>query len=216
MRHTAARLVRHALEQLGVRYTFGIPGVHTIELYDELRSSEQIEPVLVTHEGAGAFMADAISRVGGDIGTLMVVPAAGLTHAMSGVGEAFLDGIPMLVISGGIRTDVTQRFQLHDVDQQALMAPLTKATFKIERHEDVVATVYEAYRIATSGEPGPVYIEVPANLQLFRGEVAEMPAFEHGPQRPELGSGPAGGCRHFIAGGKTPRHIRWLGRASCR
>jgi acetolactate synthase-1/2/3 large subunit len=181
MRITAARAVRHALEQLGVRYTFGIPGVHTIELYDELQSSQQIAPVLVTHEGSGAFMADAISRLGDSIGTLLVVPAAGLTHAMSGVGEAFLDGIPMLVISGGVRSDVEQHYQLHDVDQQALMATLTKATFKIAHQDEVVETVYEAYRVATSGEPGPVYIEVPANLQLFSGEVKDLPAFVPAP-----------------------------------
>ena len=119
MKLTAARLVRHALESIGVEYTFGIPGVHNIELYDELRSSETISPVLVTHEAGAAFMADAIGRIGDSIGALAIVPAAGITHAMSGVGEAYLDGIPMLIISGGIRTDMAQSFQLHDVDQQA-------------------------------------------------------------------------------------------------
>jgi acetolactate synthase-1/2/3 large subunit len=175
MRYTAAALVRHALEQVGVRYTFGIPGVHNIELYDELRGSESILPVLVTHEGGGAFMADAISRATDSIGVLAIVPAAGITHAMSGIGEAFLDGVPMLVISGGIRTDMEQSFQLHDVDQQALMAPLTKATYKIERYEDAIPTVYKAYETAVSGEPGPVFIELPANLQLLTGEVDELP-----------------------------------------
>lgn len=178
MKTTAAALVRFALEQIGVRFTFGIPGVHNIELYDELMSSDRILPVLVTHEGGGAFMADAISRATDTIGTLAIVPAAGITHAMSGVGEAFLDGVPMLIISGGIRTDMTQSFQLHDVDQQALMRPLTKAQFKIERYEDAIPMVYEAYRIATSGEPGPVFIELPANLQLLAGEVDSMPAHD--------------------------------------
>ncbi len=178
MKTTAAALVRHALEQIGARYTFGIPGVHNIELYDELKSSEQILPVLVTHEGGGAFMADAISRTTGTIGVLAIVPAAGITHAMSGVGEAFLDGVPMLVISGGIRTDMDKRFQLHDVDQQALMAPLTKATFKIENYTDAVATIYKAYETAVGGEPGPVFVELPANLQLLTGEVEGMPPFE--------------------------------------
>ena len=112
MRKTAAWLVRHALEQIGVRYTFGIPGVHNIELYDELNESESIQPLLVTHEVGAAFMADAVSRTSDSIGVLVVVPAAGLTHAMSGVGEAFLDGIPMLVISGGVRNDLKQGFQI--------------------------------------------------------------------------------------------------------
>ncbi len=178
MKYTAAKLVRHALENIGAEFTFGIPGVHNIELYDELKSSETIRPVLVTHEGGAAFMADAISRVGDSIGVLAIVPAAGITHAMSGIGEAYLDGVPMLVISGGIRTDMVQKFQLHDVDQQALMMPLTKATYRIDHYEDAIPTIYEAYRTATEGEPGPVFIELPANLQLLTGEVDEMPGFE--------------------------------------
>jgi len=184
MKSTAAALVRHALEQIGVRYTFGIPGVHNIELYDELLGSSSITPVLFTHEGGGAFMADAISRTTDTIGTLAIVPAAGITHALSGVGEAFLDGVPMLIISGGVRTDMTQSFQLHDVDQQAIMRPLTKAQYRIERYVDVIPTVYDAYRTAMSGDPGPVFIEVPANLQLIPGEVDGLPAFEGIPERP--------------------------------
>ena len=186
MRKTAAWLVRQALEQIGIRYTFGIPGVHNIELYDELAESESILPLLVTHEVGAAFMADAVSRASDTMGVLVVVPAAGLTHAMSGVGEAFLDGIPMLVISGGVRNDMQQGFQLHDVDQQALMRPLTKATYKIESYDEVVPTVYRAYLKAIEGEPGPVYIELPANLQLLTGEVAEVPAFKAEITRPSL------------------------------
>ena len=180
MKKTGAWLAVYALEQLGVKHTFGIPGVHNTELYDELNNSEKIAPVLVTHEGAAAFMADAVSRVAGEgdtIGTLAVVPAAGLTHAASGIGEAYLAGVPMLVISGGIRTDLDKHYQLHEIDQHALMRPLTKATFRLERHEDIVPTLFEAYRIAVSGEPGPVYVELPVNLQLFPGEVGELPAY---------------------------------------
>lgn len=180
MKKTAAWLAVHALEQLGVRHTLGIPGVHNTELYDELNSSDSITPVLVTHEGGGAFMADAISRVsdagigGAGIGTLVIVPAAGFTHAASGIGEAFLDGIPMLVLTGGTRTDTGRRYQLHALDQLALAAPLTKAAFRVERHADVVPTIFEAYRIATAGQPGPVLVEIPLNLQIFPGEVGEL------------------------------------------
>ena len=125
MKKTAAWLAVHALEQIGVRYTFGIPGVHTTELYDELNNSQQINPVLVTHEGGGAFMADAVSRCSDSIGTLVIVPAAGFTHAASGIGEALLDGIPMLVLSGGIQLDFDKRYQLHELDLLALSKPLT-------------------------------------------------------------------------------------------
>ena len=176
MKKTAAWLAVYAMEQLGIKFTFGIPGVHNTELYDELNNSKTVTPILVTHEGGAAFMADGVSRASTDtIGALAIVPAAGLTHASSGIGEAFLDGIPMLVFTGGIRTDTGKRFQLHEIDQLEIAKPITKAAFRILRHEDVVSTIFEAYRIATSGEPGPVLIELPVNLQLFPGEVGELP-----------------------------------------
>jgi len=181
MKKTGAWLIRYALEQIGVRYTFGIPGVHNTETYDELNKSESIQPVLVTHEGGAAFMADALSRTSNHIGTLLIVPAAGVTHAASGIGEAFLDGVPMLVISGGIRTDTGKTYQLHEMDQHALLAPITKWTYKIETHEQIIPVIYEAYRVATTGEPGPVFVEVPVNLQLFPGEVAATPPYEAKP-----------------------------------
>ena len=177
MKKSGAWLVRYALEQIGVRYTFGIPGVHNTEIYDELNKSETVRPVLVTHEGGAAFMADAISRTSDSIGTLLIVPAAGVTHAASGIGEAYLDGVPMLIISGGIRTDTGKSYQLHDVDQHTLLAPITKKTYKIETHEQIVPSIYEAIQIAYEGVPGPVFIEVPVNLQLFPGEVSEPGPF---------------------------------------
>ena len=177
MKKTAAWLTRYALEQIGVKYTFGIPGVHNTELYDELNNSEHITPNLVMHEAHGAFMADAISRVTNSIGTLVIVPAAGVTHAASGIAEAYLDGIPMLVITGGIRNDSNFDYQLHEMDQLKLVAGFTKAAFKINHHEEVINTIYKAYDIATSGEPGPVFIELPVNLQLDKASISELPAY---------------------------------------
>lgn len=177
MQKTAAWLARHALEQIGITHTFGIPGVHNTELYDELGASERITPVLVAHEGGGAFMADAVSRTGATTGTLLIVPAAGVTHAASGIGEAFLDGIAMLVIAGGVRRDLGRAYQLHDMDQHALLKPITKGTWRVERHADVVPVIYEAYRIATSGEPGPVFVEIPVELQLMPGDAGDIPEF---------------------------------------
>ena len=177
MKKTGAALARFALEQLGVRYTFGIPGVHNTELYDELNSSAQIQPVLVTHECGGAFMADAISRTGDSIGTLLIVPAAGVTHASSGIGEAYLAGIPMLVISGGIHTQSGHRYQLHEMDQHTLLSPITKGSFHITSHNEVIPTLYAAYQLAMRGEPGPVFVELPYNIGNFLGEVEGMPTF---------------------------------------
>lgn len=185
MKKSGAALARFALEQLGVTHTFGIPGVHNTELYDELNASPSIQPVLVAHECGAAFMADAFSRTGSSIGTLVIVPAAGVTHAASGIGEAGLDGIPMLIISGGIHSQNGRRYQLHDIDQHSLLKPITKASFCIASHAEVIPTLYQAYRIATGDEPGPVFVELPYNIGNFLGEVDELPAFVATPARRE-------------------------------
>jgi acetolactate synthase I/II/III large subunit len=181
MKRTGAWLTVYALEQIGARFTFGIPGVHTTELYDALNNSNRITQILVTHEGGGSFMADAVGRVSDSIGVLTVVPAAGLTHAASGIGEAFLDGVPMLVLSGGPRTDTGHRYQLHQMDTHKFMSGLTKATFKVTRHDEVVPTLFKAYEIATSGEPGPVFVELPVNILLLTDEAGDLPQFKPPP-----------------------------------
>lgn len=178
MKRSGAWLTRYALEHIGVTHTFGIPGEHNTEIYHELDESDLITPCLVTHEASAAFMADAVSRTTDTIGTLIIVPAAGITHAASGISEAFLAGIPMLVITGGIDRAAKHHFQRHDIDSHALLAPITKASFLIEQHSDIVTTIFDAYREATTGEPGPVFIEIPVNLQLSQEETGELPTFK--------------------------------------
>jgi len=177
MKKTGAELLVYALEQIGVQYTFGIPGVHNTEIYDQLNSSNQIEPILVTHEAAASFMGLGVSCTSKSIGTIVIVPAAGVTNAMSGIGEAFLDGIPLLVISGGTRRDTGKSYQLHQLNHEKLVQAITKKYYLIENHDQIISKVYESYNEAINGEPGPVFIEVPVEIQLFRGDVNEMPPY---------------------------------------
>jgi acetolactate synthase-1/2/3 large subunit len=123
-------------------------------------------------------MADGVSRTSDTIGCLVIVPASGTAYAMCGMGEAFLDGVPMLVISIGTRTDTGREYQLHQIDQLVMTKGVTKAQFHIGDHEDIIPTMYKAYDIATSGEPGPVFIEIPVNVQMFEGAVSEMPTYQ--------------------------------------
>ncbi|MCE9500937.1 MAG: thiamine pyrophosphate-binding protein [Leptospira sp.] len=204
MKRTGASLAVYALEQLGIRYTFGIPGVHNTEIYDELNKSGQITPVLVTHECGAAFMADAISRTSGSIGTLVIVPAAGITHALSGIGEAFLDGIPMLVISGGVRTDTGKYYQLHQIDQHKILAGITKKSFLIKEHSEIIPTIFEAYSIATGGEPGPVFVEIPVNIQLFSGNVPDLPRYKSTPSMVVLDPGKIEKAAKLLLESKSP------------
>ena len=160
-----------ALEDERVPFTFGIPGTHNIELYDALAESGAVRPILVTDEQSASFMADAIWRASGRLGCVNVVPGAGLTHAMSGIAEAWMDAVPMLVLGCGIRTDTGHGYQLHDVDQAAMVAPVTKTQLLPAAGADLYPTIRRACRIAREGVPGPVFVEVPANLYLFTHDV---------------------------------------------
>jgi len=217
MKKTGAWLARYALEQIGVRWTFGIPGVHNTELYDELNESATITPILVTHEGGGAFAADAVSRVsdGATIGALALVPAAGLTHAASGIGEAMLGGIPLLVLTGGIRRDSNRRYQLHDIDQLAIAKAITKGAFRVLRQRDVVPTIFEAVRLALSGEPGPVLVELPLDVLLFPGAIDALPTWV-APQAPGFEDDRAiADAAARLLGAKSPGiFVGWGGRAA--
>lgn len=182
-RLTGAQIVVKALEAEDVPFAFGIPGTHNIELYDALAESATVRAVLVTDEQGASFMADAVWRASGRLGCANVVPGAGLTHALSGIAEAFLDNVPMLVLSCGIRRDTGHGYQLHDVDQLAIAAPVTKAQYRPLRGEELYGTIREACRVARGGVPGPVIVEVPADLYLFAHDVElRLPVVEPHPR----------------------------------
>jgi len=174
MRLTGAELVVRALEDEGIRFAFGIPGTHNIELYDALADSRQVRTVLVTDEQSAGFMADGAWRAAEELACVNLVPGAGLTHALSGIAEAYLDGIPMLVLGCGIRRDLKLAYQLHDVDQLAIAAPVTKAQMRPPAGADIYRTIREACGLARAGRPGPVMVEIPVDQYLFRHEGGEL------------------------------------------
>jgi acetolactate synthase-1/2/3 large subunit len=184
-RMTGGDMVVRALEDEGVTFAFGIPGTHNIELYDSLVRSTKVRPILVTDEQSASFMADGVARSSGQLAAVNVVPGAGLTHALSGIAEACLDGIPMLVLACGIRRDTGRAFQLHDVDQLAIARPVTKAQFQATQGSEIYQTIRCACQVARRAPAGPVVVEVPAEHYLFRHD-AELRA----PQEPFALQGP--------------------------
>ncbi|MGD8441239.1 MAG: thiamine pyrophosphate-binding protein [Holophagae bacterium] len=166
-------LVARALADEGVRFTFGIPGTHNIELYDALENQPGVDPILVTSEVAGAFVGDGVSRTSDLVGVLNVVPGAGVTHSMSGIAEAFMDGVPLVVLACGIRQDTGAAFQLHDVDQLAMVRPVTKAAMRIGSADEIYPTIRHAFQIARRAPAGPVAVEVPADLLMLTQDVDE-------------------------------------------
>ena len=216
MKMTGADIVVRALEDEGIPFTFGIPGTHNIELYDSLARSTKVRPILVTDEQSASFMADGVARSSGMLAAANVVPGAGLTHALSGIAEAWLDNIPMLVLGCGIRRDSGKAFQLHAVDQQAIARPVTKAQFLIERGADLYPTIRRACRIARAAPAGPVFVEVPAEHYIFRHDV-NLDAYRAEPEKasaaPNLRAADLDQARGLLAGARRPLLYLGLGAA---
>ena len=184
MRRRGADIVVKALEAEGVRFAFGIPGTHNIELYDALERSEKIEPILVTDEQSASFMADGVARSSDAVGLVNLVPGAGVSHAISGIAEAYMDTVPLVVLATGIRDDTEKAYQLHDVDQLAMLRPVTKATLKVQSPGDIYPLVRKAFALARAGAPGPVAVEVPANYLILTQNVPELARDEPSPLLP--------------------------------
>ncbi|MBI2069189.1 MAG: thiamine pyrophosphate-binding protein [Elusimicrobia bacterium] len=217
MKLTGADLVVKALEAEGVRWTFGIPGTHNTELYDALERSEQVTPMLVTDEQCASFMADGVSRTSDQVGVANVVPGAGVTHCLSGVGEAFMDNVPLVVLATGMRRDTGKSYQLHHIDQLAILRPITKAAFRPERPEDIYPIVRQAFAIARSGTPGPVAVEIPANFFLFSHEIGPLSYDGAGSLRPpEASSGDLDQAARLLEGAAFPALYIGNGAKACQ
>ena len=172
MKLSGGEIVVRALEDEGIRFTFGSPGTHNIELYDALADSASVRPVLVTDEQSAGFMADGLWRASGSLGCVNLVPGAGLTHALSGIAEAFMDGVPMLVLGCGIRREYPHAYQLHDIDQLAIVKPVTKGAFSPASGRELYPAIRSACALARAGTPGPVMVEVSVDLYLARHDVS--------------------------------------------
>jgi len=189
MNKSGAWLTQYALEQLGITHTFGIPGVQNAEIYNQLNQSEQITPLLVNHEMNAAFMADAVSRSkAGSVGTMLIVSGSGVTHACSGIAEAYLAGIPLLVIAGANSSAVAsgnEQSGYPSIDAKEILKPLTKAIYSISDQQQIIDTLFTAYSVATSDRPGPVFVEIPLDIQMLATAIDEpLPLYSQKSQSP--------------------------------
>ncbi len=202
-----ADVVARALAAEGARWAFGIPGTHNLELFDALASSATVEPFLVNHELHAAFMADGVSRTSPHVGVVLVVPGAGVTHALSGVAEAFLDNVPMVVLATGVRRDTGRAYQLHDIDQESLLRPITKAVLIPEGPAEIYTLVRRAFALARRGPAGPVAVILPA--ELFMATAEEAGALEPEPEPLAPSQAALESARELIARSQHP--VLYLG-----
>lgn len=163
---TGAQALIEALLAEGTSCVFGIPGAQENELWDAMKA-KHLPYLLVTHEFSAAAMADGYARSTGRPGVLCVVPGPGVTNALSGLGEALLDSIPVVAVVGDVaRGDKYRPFQVHELPNIGLLQQVTKGVFEVQHVGEIAAAVRQAFHLAGCGEPGPAAVVVPYNLLI--------------------------------------------------
>ncbi|PAT42021.1 acetolactate synthase 3 catalytic subunit [Vandammella animalimorsus] len=161
-----AEILMKALAAEGVKHIWGYPGGAVLYIYDALYRQEQVQHVLVRHEQAAVHAADGYARATGDVGVALVTSGPGLTNAVTGLATAYMDSIPMVVISGQVPAPSIGQDAFQECDTVGITRPVVKHNFLVKRAEDVAMTVKKAFHIARSGRPGPVVIDIPKDVSF--------------------------------------------------
>lgn len=186
MKGTTADLLIKYLEKEGVEYIFGVPGGHLLPLYDAIYKNSVIKPVLTCHEAGAAFMAYGYAKTAGKIGVCCGTVGPGATNLITGVASAFMDSIPLLVITAQVGTTTIGKGALQEgagagrtISHVKLFESITKMSTMETEADHLMFTLRRALRIATTGRPGPVHIDLPANVQkeIIEEEILPISAY---------------------------------------
>jgi len=154
-----------ALKRNGVRHMFGIPGGVVIPFYDELYHDKGLQHILVRHEQGGAHMAEGYAKASGKVGTCLGTSGPGATNLVTGIADAFMDSVPIVAIGGQVVTSLIGRDAFQEADLMGITTPITKHNFQLRSPDEIDCMVDAAYMIASTNRPGPVYIELPKDVQ---------------------------------------------------
>ena len=177
---SGAQILVDSLVRQGVEFVFGYPGGAVLPIYDELFGDHKIRHILVRHEAGAAHAAEGYARSTGKPGVVLVTSGPGATNAVTGIADAFLDSIPMVVITGQVATNLIGSDAFQEADTIGITRHCTKHNYLVRDPSELAATIDEAFEIATTGRPGPVVIDIPKNVQ-----VATAPYSDARPQRPQ-------------------------------
>ena len=158
-------LVR-CLQAEGVKYLWGYPGGAVLYIYDALYKQDSIEHVLVRHEQAAVHAADGYARATGDVGVALVTSGPGVTNAVTGIATAFMDSIPMVIITGQVPTAAIGLDAFQECDTVGITRPIVKHNFLVKDVRDLALTLKKAFHIARTGRPGPVVVDIPKDVSL--------------------------------------------------
>ena len=165
MEISGAEIVARCLQAEGVEYVFGYPGGAVLEIYDAIFKQDQFKHVLVRHEQAAVHAADGYSRSSHKTGVALVTSGPGATNAITGIATAYMDSIPMVVLSGQVTTPAIGLDAFQEVDMVGITRPCVKHNFLVKDVRELAATIKKAFHIASTGRPGPVVVDIPKDVQ---------------------------------------------------
>ena len=157
-------IVIRALRDAGVEYIWGYPGGSALHIYDAIFRQDDVKHLLVRHEQAAVHAADGYARSNGKVGTVLVTSGPGATNAITGIATAYMDSIPLVVISGQVPSSKIGEDAFQETDMVGVSRPIVKHSFLVKRPEDIAATIAKAYYIASTGRPGPVVVDIPKDM----------------------------------------------------
>lgn len=170
MRLNGSEMVMHALKNEGVKVVFGYPGGAALNLYDEIYKQNFFEHILTRHEQAAVHAADGYARASGKVGVAIVTSGPGFTNTITGIATAYMDSIPLVIISGQVPTSLIGTDAFQEIDAVGISRPCTKHNYLVKSIEELPRILKEAFYIARSGRPGPVHIDLPKDISATIGE----------------------------------------------
>jgi acetolactate synthase-1/2/3 large subunit len=162
--YNGSELVVKSLKELNVKYIFGYPGGSVLDLYDALFQQDDIEHILVRHEQAATHMADGYARATGEVGVVLATSGPGATNCVTGIATAYMDSIPMVVLSGQVPTNLIGDDAFQETDIVGCSRPIVKHSFNCRSASEIPNILAKAFYIASSGRPGPVVVELPKDM----------------------------------------------------
>jgi acetolactate synthase-1/2/3 large subunit len=170
-----AEVLVKALQAEGVQYIWGYPGGAVLYIYDAFYKQDTIQHVLVRHEQAAVHAADGYARATGEVGVALVTSGPGLTNAVTGIATAYMDSIPMVIISGQVPTAAIGLDAFQECDTVGITRPIVKHNFLVKDPKDLAMTMKKAFHIARSGRPGPVVVDVPKDVSFKKTPTPAIP-----------------------------------------
>ena len=167
---TGAEILIRCINEEKVKFVFGYPGGAVLHIYDEIYKQNGFKHILVRHEQAAVHAADAYSRATGEVGVALVTSGPGATNAVTGIATAYMDSIPLVVISGQVPVPAIGMDAFQEVDMVGITRPCVKHNFLVKDVKDIAATMKKAFYIAASGRPGPVVVDIPKDITAHVAE----------------------------------------------